>query len=163
MIFSSSHPGVKGPLRQVQITRVKVAVFRSVMSCAHQPHCYHCTILLVTLNGQKCLDLECHHLSPLVRGLYSVFTVNPSVFLADTCSFTCCTRVCKQTGTATDCRYGMSVLRHLLSISFIVHTLQPQTRFPLPFKLSNKGCTRQVDWWKAKHVILLRGSRKPFT
>lgn len=61
MIFSSPHPAVKGPQRQVQITQVNSFYCRSVMPCAHQPHCNYCTALL--LNGQKYLSLERHHLS----------------------------------------------------------------------------------------------------
>lgn len=74
------------------------------------------------------------------------------MFLSDTYSFTCCTRVCKQAGTAADCRCGMSVLSLLLSISFLVHALQPQTHYPLPFKLFNKVFISQLTGGKPKIV-----------
>lgn len=38
---------------------LKLLVF-TVMPCAHQPHCYYCTTLL--LNGQKYPSLDRHHL-----------------------------------------------------------------------------------------------------
>lgn len=66
IIFSSHHPAVKDPLKQVQITQVNSFYCRSVMPCVHQPHCYYCTALL--LNGQKYPSLDRHHLSHSSEG-----------------------------------------------------------------------------------------------
>lgn len=91
------------------------------------------------------------------------------MFLSDTHSFTCCTRVCKQAGTAADCRCGMSVLSFLLSISFLGHALQLQTYFPLPFKLFNNvfisqftgGNPKTVSCWQEVENVSQGGKTVP--